>query len=138
MDMDCAKFEEEILEGKRTGELDAHLEGCAACREFFAAQRRLDRILEEALPRLALSPSFRPALRRRIESESRSRFLELVPDLLNVLGASALAAAAAWYLPQLRLLSQGLGVLALAVAIGLTGAGSLAVLLRLDTAQPDD
>jgi anti-sigma factor RsiW len=70
------------------GALAVHLHGCPRCAELLETHRALDRQLTGAFAPPALSPSFRPALRRRIECEQAPTWWPALPEAVHLVACS--------------------------------------------------
>jgi len=96
--MDCTDYQERILEAMDQlspgvdPAVEAHLSHCETCRGFFAAQQMLDQALSAEFAGARLSRQFSTHLRQNLQRESSATWLELLPDVLNLAGAGALAA----------------------------------------------
>ena len=100
--MDCRTAQQEILERltrDTSAELDAHVAGCPTCAAFSAAQTELDRRLSRMLTPPDLSRQFRPALRRRMRSDTTRWLLDTVPDLFHFIGWAVITTACATLVP---------------------------------------
>ena len=112
--MACAEFEERLLEyaglaGNARAGVDAHAAHCSACRELLDALHTLDSQLIVEFGGLEVSPSFGPAVRRRIQSAAPMAKPSLVPELLDFVGWGTIAALAgllAWWLIPLVPVSE--------------------------------
>jgi anti-sigma factor RsiW len=78
--------------------LQTHLAGCPGCREFWQAQRDLDAALATRLSGAALSPDFEQRVLERLRLEGQPRRFWYLPQLLDLAGYSALAAAGGYVL----------------------------------------
>ena len=91
--MDCRQAQEAILEmfdGAESPDFDAHVGACRHCAAFLAGQTALDRRLSTLLAPPELSPSFRSALRERVQREEPGMWPQALPDIVHV--ATCLAA----------------------------------------------
>jgi hypothetical protein len=79
--------------------LAAHLEGCPHCALVAAEQRQLDATLEAVLVPPRLSPSFRAALYRRIDTPPASARSDALPDILHLASCAVLTVGSAAMLP---------------------------------------
>ncbi len=98
--MACDKFEAEILKAlddslteEEQHALVEHLSSCDACRAFQEAQTALDRTLAAALGHPSVSPRFSREILRRVDLQERGAQTPRLSDLLDLAGASGVAAA---------------------------------------------
>ena len=108
--MACAEFEDRLLEyaGLPVAErrsVDAHVAGCAGCREFLDALASVDRELTAHFSGREVSANFNQAVTARIRRETAHRRPSLVPELLDFVGWGAIVALIAlfiyWLAPQM-------------------------------------
>jgi predicted anti-sigma-YlaC factor YlaD len=104
--MDCQTAQELILESlaetrlaATTPELEIHLAGCEACRNFSETQRMLDLQLSAAISAPALSPAFRASLAKRVRSEPLSAWPDFLPDVAHITGCVCATALCLSILP---------------------------------------
>ncbi|AMY07780.1 hypothetical protein LuPra_00961 [Luteitalea pratensis] len=114
--MTCDEAQEAVLdaidEGRvPEGALALHLEGCRRCAELFESHRMLDRRLAEAFPLPTLSPSFRPALRRRIQREQAPTWWPALPEAVHLIACSLATVVVGLILPVPPATTMTLGVL---------------------------
>lgn len=95
-----------------SGALALHLAGCSRCAAVFESHRLLDRQLTEAFPPPTLSPSFRPALRRRIHREQAPTWWPALPETVHLAACLAATAVCMFTLPTPPATTATLGVLA--------------------------
>ena len=129
--MPCVEFEDRLLDYAELGSdarscVDAHVSGCAECREFLDALRTVDAgLTAELWSAPAVSAAFAPAVRRRIRQESRMIRPSVVPELLDLVGwgaTVALIGLMAWWFSPLFPMTNAQGDLAMTAAWAAGGA----------------
>lgn len=104
--MTCEEVREHILESLdgdpltalRAG-IDAHLDGCDACRRFAIHQQQLDARLATAMAPPALHSRFRPALRERIRGEAVPARPDALLDIVHFASVGGATLASLLLLP---------------------------------------
>jgi predicted anti-sigma-YlaC factor YlaD len=117
--MPCAPFEDLLMDYTElsTDErcaVDAHLAGCADCREYLGTLAHLDAGLSQLYAGAQVSPAFRKDVLSILERPS------LLPEILDLIGWAAIIATLVCLAPLLRLYQPELKSVALvcgAVAI---------------------
>ena len=107
--MPCVEFEDRLLDYAELGSdarsrVDAHVSGCAECREFLEALRTVDMgLTAELWSTPTVSAAFAPGVRRRIRQEAAVMRPSFVPELLDLVGWGATVALmglmAWWFSP---------------------------------------
>ena len=106
--MACEKFEDQIMnyfEGALSEQerrsVNRHVAGCPECHLFFEQQSRLEETLAGGLTPPAASPYFRQRILRQLVRESQPARVPYWPELLDLLGAAAVAVAGGLLLGRL-------------------------------------
>jgi anti-sigma factor RsiW len=108
--MACAEFEDRLLEYAVLPEaerrsVDAHVAGCAGCREFLDALASVDRELTAHFSGREVSANFNQAVTARVRRETAHRRPSLVPEVLDFVGWGAIVTLIAlfiyWLTPQM-------------------------------------
>lgn len=146
---DSARFDDAQLDGAerddargdmRTApvqppDVAAHLDGCAACRAFAAAQQALDARLSAMFVAPDLSPAFRQDLRARIRAERRPNvWYESLPDIVHFTSCGLATLWCAYMLPLDPLTVAGAGATTALVSYALL----TAVRQSLESAECSD
>lgn len=95
--MACAELESRLLEYRELApeeraKVDAHLAGCAACREFLEALESVDGALEAQFAGCRVSAGFGEAVRDRVRRQAAPRRPSFVPEILDLVGWGAVLA----------------------------------------------
>lgn len=120
--MPCASFEDRLIDyaelsAAERETVDAHLAGCADCREYLDAAEQLDIRLADLYGGARVSPAFQEALASRVKSEVPLAKPSWLPEVLDFIGWAGILAAVvclASLLPGLT----ALAALTAAIAIG--------------------
>ena len=123
--MPCAQFEDLLLD---YGELpaieremvDAHLAGCADCREYLETAAQLDTRLAELYAGAQVSPAFHQAMLARAAAEVVPAKPSMLPEVLDFIGWAGIIAAVvclAPLAPHFRLEFNTFAAIAAAIAI---------------------
>jgi anti-sigma factor RsiW len=120
--MPCASFEDRLLDYAElsTAErepVDAHLAGCADCREYLDAVAQLDIRLACLYGGARVSPAFQEALVSRVKSEVPLAEPSWLPEILDFIGWAGILAAVVC-LASLLPGFTALAALTAAIAIG--------------------
>ena len=104
--MDCRQTQERILDSlaefqtpANRRDVEDHLAGCEACRNFSQAQMALDHQLSAAISAPSLSPLFRSSLAARLRRERPSVWPEFLPDVAHLAGCLCATALCLMVLP---------------------------------------
>jgi predicted anti-sigma-YlaC factor YlaD len=135
--MSCAEFESLLLEyveltNDTRACVDAHLTLCSGCREFLHALRTVDSQLSAEFSAVQCSPSFAPAVRRRVQAASPLARPSPVPEFLDFVGWGAIASLVGlltWWLMPVSLVSLDQLLLPLNISLAAGVAFALAALL---------
>ena len=120
--MPCASFEDRLLDyaelsAAEREPVDAHLAGCADCREYLDSTAQLDARLADLYGGARVSPAFQAAVLSSVKAEIPLSKLSLLPEVLDFIGWAGILAAAvclATLLPSFT----ALAALTAAIAIG--------------------
>jgi hypothetical protein len=125
--MACAEFEELLIDYQdlpfpQRAKVDAHLAGCADCREYKSILQQLDGELSAQYSGVTPLSELQARIHSRIAAETRLARLSFLPEILDFIGGAAIVAivfSLAWmFVPR--------EATALADALPLAG-GSLAL-----------
>jgi predicted anti-sigma-YlaC factor YlaD len=120
--MPCPSFEDLLLDyaelaPAERGAVDAHLAGCADCREYLETLAHLETGLSDLYAGAQVSPSFRNEVLSIVERPS------LLPEILDFIGWAGIIAGLACLAPLLRHFHPELTSVALVCAAGAIFAG---------------
>ena len=89
--MPCDSFEDRLLDYSELSAaerepVDAHVAGCADCREYLDAAERLDARLADLYAGVRVSPGFQAAVLSRMKAEVPLARPSLLPEVLDFVG----------------------------------------------------
>ena len=104
--MPCASFEDLLLEYRELSAderkaVDAHLAGCANCRQYLETAAELDAALAETYSGAQTAPAFREAVLSGIRAETHLPKPSALPEVLDFIGWAGVIAAMVCLTPLL-------------------------------------
>ena len=128
--MACAEFEELLIDyqdlpfPERT-RVDAHLAGCADCREYMSILRQLERDLTAQYSGVTARSELQTRIHSRITAETRLARLSFLPEILDFIGGAAIVAivfSLAWLLVPRETIALQNALLLAGASLALAGA----------------
>lgn len=113
----CAAFEDRLVDyrdlpSRDRREVDEHLKGCAACRQYLAVLQEIDSALAAQVRQIRIDPRRYAAVRRQTSVAMPMSKASRLPEWLDFVAASAVCAfsyALAWQTGLFAYLAAAVG-----------------------------